>query len=350
MSYIEYKLFSDIDLRDPFFDSLKEDYTEFIDWYQRKANENKKAFVLYEHNKLLAFLYLKIEKDRVTDVEPPLEAKRRLKVGTFKVDAHGTKLGERFIKRIFDTATAKNIDEIYLTIFSKHDSLIGIFKMFGFFEYGRKTTSNGEEIVLIKQIGRLKDDILKDYPMVDMRNKSIYSLSIYPEFHTRLFSDSILNNESVDIIKDVSHTNSIHKIYLCSMQGVTAFRNGDIVLIYRTSDGQGYARFRSVMTSVCVVEESININQFNTLEDFLSYCRPYSVFTDDELIDFYETKKYPYIIKMTYNLAFRKRVTNGYLKDYVGLNPSYWGVFELNKTQFTQIIIAGEVNESLIVN
>ena len=351
MSNIKYKLFSEIDLKDPFFDSLKEDYKEFVDWYQRKANEDQKAFVLYENNRLLAFLYLKIERDRVADVEPNLEAKKRLKVGTFKVEAHGTKLGERFIKRIFDTAIAKDIDEIYLTIFAKHDSLIGIFKTFGFFEYGRKTTFNGEEIVLIKQIGKLKDDILKDYPMVQMKNRSIHGLSIYPEFHTRLFSDSILNNERVDIIKDVSHTNSIHKIYLCNMQGVTAFRNGDIVLIYRTKDKKGYARFRSVMTSVCIVEESININQFNTLEDFLSYCRPYSVFTEDELIKFYQTKQYPYIIKMTYNLAFKKRVTRGELIDNIGLNPNeYWGVLNINRTQFNQIIRAGEVDESLIVN
>ena len=350
MSHIEYKTFSEIDLEDPFFDTLKEDYIEFSNWYQRKAQENKKAFVLYETGKLLAFLYLKIERDRVEDVSPPLEAKKRLKVGTFKVDAHGTKLGERFIKRIFDTAIAKSINEIYLTIFTKHNSLIGIFKTFGFFEYGRKTTDNGTEIVLMKQIGKLKDDILKDYPMVQMSNRSIYSLSIYPKFHTRLFSDSILRNESVNIIKDVSHTNSIHKIYLCNMQGVTAFKNGDIIFIYRTNDGQGHARFRSVMTSVCVVEESININQFNTLENFLSYCRPYSIFTEEELRGFYIDKKYPYIIKMTYNLAFKKRVTNGDLKDYIGLNPSYWGVFEVSRPQFNQIIRVGEVNESLIVN
>ena len=350
MSYIEYKVFSEIDLQDSFFDTLKEDYVEFSNWYQRKAQENAKSFVLYENNELLAFLYLKIERDRVEDVNPPLEAKRRLKVGTFKVDAHGTKLGERFIKRIFDTAIDKKIDEIYLTIFDKHGSLINIFKNFGFFECGRKTTDNGIEIVLIKKIGKLKDDILKDYPIVQMENKSIYGLSIYPEFHTRLFSDSILNNESVDIIKDVSHTNSIHKIYLCSMQGVTAFKRGDIILIYRTSDGQGHARFRSVITSVCIIEESINIHRFKTLDDFLNYCRPYSIFTDDELNMFYRTKKYPYIIKMTYNLAFKKRVTNGYLKDYIGLNPSYWGVFEVSRIQFNQIIKVGEVNESLIVN
>jgi len=118
-----------------------------------------------------------------------------------------------------------------------------------------KTTSNGKELVLLKNIFRLKNDILKDYPIVQTENKHIYGLSILPQFHTRLFSDSILNNESVDILKDVSHTNSIHKIYICAMQAVQSFQKGDILLIYRTNDGQGAARFRSVITSICVVEK-----------------------------------------------------------------------------------------------
>ena len=350
MAYIEQKLFSDVDINDNFFDSLKKDYTEFLDWYDRKSDEGKKALVLYKDSQLLAFLYMKIESGIVDDVEPILESKRRLKVGTFKVEAHGTKLGERFIKRIFDTAITKDIDEIYLTIFEKHKSLIAIFKKFGFYEYGTKTTPNGKEFVLIKQLDKIKNDILKDYPLVQMENKNIFGLSIYPKFHTRLFSDSILNNESVDILEDKSYTNSIHKIYICAMGDVQKFNNGDILLIYRTKDDKGSARYRSVMTSICVVQEVLNINSFNTLENFLAYCEPYSIFTDEELKGFYETKKYPYIIKMTYNLSFKKRVTNGYLVDNIGLKPDYWGVFGLNTIQFNQIIKAGEVNESLIVN
>jgi len=54
---------------------------------------------------------------------------------------------------------------------------------------------------------------------------------------------------------------------------------------------------------------------------------------------------------MTYNLAFKKRVTRGELIDNIGLNPNeYWGVLNINRTQFNQIIRAGEVDESLIVN
>ena len=79
--------FANISLADPFFDSLKADYPGFEAWFGRKATEN--AFVQYGDNgQLQAFLYLKEERDAVTDVSPQLPAAPRLKVGTFKIEAH----------------------------------------------------------------------------------------------------------------------------------------------------------------------------------------------------------------------------------------------------------------------
>jgi len=350
MANIQSQYFKDIDLDDVFFDSLKEDYSEFNSWFVKKAIDGVHAFTLYENTQLMAFLYLKIEDEIDDSISPKFGEKRRLKVGTFKIDAHGTKLGERFVKKILDVAVVKKIDEVYVTIFEKHQPLINLLKTFGFFEYGTKTTSNGKELVLLKNLFNLKNDILKDYPIVQTENKHIYGLSILPQFHTKLFSDSILKNESVDILKDTSYTNSIHKIYICAMKDVQKFHNGDILLIYRTSDGQGAARYRSVVTSICVVEEVLTINDFNTEDAFLSYCEPYSIFSVDELRSFYRTKKYPFIIKMTYNAAFKKRVTNGQLIDEFGITPEYWGVFSVTDEQFKKIIRAGEVDESIIID
>ncbi|GAB4188712.1 MAG: hypothetical protein OHK0022_00750 [Roseiflexaceae bacterium] len=52
--------FSDIDINDPFFDSLKESYTEFENWFNRKAQE--RAHIMVDgHGSIIAFLYLKRE-------------------------------------------------------------------------------------------------------------------------------------------------------------------------------------------------------------------------------------------------------------------------------------------------
>ena len=69
------------------------------------------------------FLYLKIEEkdENYNNITPMFIPKRRLKIGTFKVTSTGYKLGERFLKIIFDNALNYGVDEIYVTIFDKRD-------------------------------------------------------------------------------------------------------------------------------------------------------------------------------------------------------------------------------------
>jgi hypothetical protein len=119
--------FTDVNLNDPFFDSLKNQYKEFSDWFTKKANEF--VYVVDDENigGIRGFLYLKIEEGKIGDVDPPLKPARRLKVGTLKIVAHGTKLGERVIKKIFDHAIQERVEEIYVTVFDTHESLIKLF-------------------------------------------------------------------------------------------------------------------------------------------------------------------------------------------------------------------------------
>ncbi|WP_374949540.1 GNAT family N-acetyltransferase [Mucilaginibacter sp.] len=347
---MKYVKISSIDLTDVFFDSLKADYLEFGHWFKRKADAGEGAFVTYDKNVVQGFLYLKIEEEKIEDVVPQLPASRRVKVGTFKINPHGTRLGERFIKKMFDFAIAKGVESIYVTVFNKHEALIHLFKKYGFEIKAQKTTDNGIEDVLVKEIKSQKDDINLSYPLIKL-NTSKYLLSIYPQFHSRLFPDSLLNSETYSLIKDVSHTNSIHKIYICYMD-VSVLKPSDNILIYRTSDGAGPAHYRSVVTSVCVVEEIKSKKDFSSLEHYLKYCKDYSVFDENELKGFYnQNKKYFYVIKMTYNAALSKRITRGNLIENVGLSPdAYWGFMSLSDSQFKSILKFGGVSESIIVD
>lgn len=346
---LTYKRFSDIDLNDVFFDSLKQDYAEFPDWFKRKSEEGALAYV-FESQGIQGFLYLKIEDDEVTDISPALPSKNRVKVGTFKVNPHGTRLGERFLKKIFDYAVIKNIDEIYVTVFDKHEGLLALFQKFGFDVYGSKTTQNGVENVLIKQIGIIKGCISASYPIIKTTGTNKFVLSIYPEFHSRLFPDSILNNENYDLVKDVSHTNSIYKIYICYMD-LSPLRTGDNIVIYRTTDYQGPAAYRSVVTSVCVVEEIKTKSNLASIDEYLQFCKDYSVFSEAELRKFYSRKGANfYVLKMTYNAAFKKRIIRKQLLDDVGIPPDiYWGFFNLSEEQFHRILELGEIDVDIIV-
>ena len=343
------KRFADIDLNDTFFDSLKKDYPGFEVWFEKKSKDNSKAYVQYTNNCLQAFLYLKNESgEELTDVTPARPACNRMKVGTFKIDAHNTKLGERFVKKIMDAALYMKADEIYVTIFPKHDGLIRILQRYGFNEEGKK----GEELVLIKNMKVLTGDILKDYPLLKTTGKRKFLLSIYPVYHTKMFPDSILQNEEnqkYELIKDISYTNSIHKIYLCFMPDTAQLQRGDLIAIYRTKDDKGSARYRSVITSVCQIEEVKTNKDFANVEDFLAYTNYYSIFNPEELKLWYQQKNC-YVLKMTYNIALTKRVTNGYMVDELKMAPDYWGFFQLTDGQFDAILKKGEVDESIIIN
>ncbi|CAN7434985.1 hypothetical protein LJR034_002694 [Caballeronia sp. LjRoot34] len=134
----DFKQFKNIDLADPFFDSLKADYAEFANWFERKAENWAYVFENDESQALDGFLYLKVENGAVDDVDPPLPAANRIKVWTFKINAHGTKLGERFIKKLFDHAIEENAEELYVTAFPKHEGLILLLKKYGFSKVGSR--------------------------------------------------------------------------------------------------------------------------------------------------------------------------------------------------------------------
>ncbi|MNE42731.1 hypothetical protein D3C80_1368780 [compost metagenome] len=135
------------------------------------------------------------------------------------------------------------------------------------------------------------------------------------------------------------------------MSGVSSLRPGDNLLIYRTSDGQGPAKYRSVATSVCVVQEIRDVREFDSYEGFKQYCAPYSVFDEDELKLLFLKKNYPIIVRFTYNFPLETRVIRDDIMNITGYNNSdYWGFLPLTDIAFRKIVLQGGVDESFIVN
>jgi L-amino acid N-acyltransferase YncA len=344
--------FKDVDLADPFFDSLKAQYAEFSEWFAKKSKTAEPVYVVDDDTSgaLRGFVYLKREDGAIDDVTPPLPAASRLKVGTLKVVAKGTKLGERIIKRIFDRATDEGVTEIYVTVFDTHQKLIDLFKRYGFEQKGVKETPNGTELVLVRSLTSLTGDIIKDYPYVHMKGRNIYLLAIRPQWHTDLFADSILKTEDPEIVKDASHSNTIHKVYVAGLS-LTRMKRGDIVVMYRTTDIPGRAKYRSVGTSICVVEEAKSRKAFPHAKAFVDYAEPHSVFSSEDLELQYNNANRLYVVRMTYNIALRRRITRQRLMEIVGISEQpRWDLRPLTRKQFDRILDLGKVNETLIVD
>ena len=340
--------FSKLDLNDPFFDSLRRDYKGFNSWFLKKSENCTDAYVLFNSNShLQAFLYLKEEFEEDNTIFPKLPEAKKLKIGTFKIDAHKTSLSQRFITIILRKMIEEDFKYTYVTFYSKQKDLQSLFEKYGFVKWGMK---NDEE-VYCKTLN-VKKDPFKDFPrIIDTKENNKFLLGIIPKYHTKLFPDSKLCNERDYHREDVSYSNSISKCYLGSMQEMRKVKSHDLVVIYRTNRGQnGSAYYKSVVTSVCTVISTSNINNFKSFEDFKNYIGHGTIFTDSELEKFYNNRRYPYILKMIYNFPLIKRRNNGYLKDKLNINPSYWGCAQLTDQQFYEILQSGEVNENFIIH
>ncbi len=351
---ISVKKFKDVNIDDPFFESLKGAYNEFPDWFARKADED--AYVSYSPSGgLQAFLYLKPEKGPLEDLDPQLDVPACLKVGTFKVDAHGTKLGERFVKIITDTALAQGLRVAYVTIFPEHEPLIHILETFGFEKWGTKTGPNGTEDVYVKDMRDLTGDLLLDYPIVDSRGHKKWMMSIRSDFHTDLFPDSILRTESPTMLQDTSHTNGIHKVYVGAYLDFPQVSPGDCLVIYRCveKDIKKPAWYGSVATSLCVVKEINPARNFTSAENFIDYCKKHSVFNESNLRSRYANPR-THAVLMTYNLAFPRRPTLGELvKADAVPHPSeghYMGFLPLSDEAFKKILELGGIGESYVIH
>lgn len=346
MNNIIRKKFSEIDLQDAFFLSLRNDYPGFDNWFKGKSDQE--AYVQYENNKIIGFLFLKVEKNLVNDVVPNIHANKILKVSTFKINAHGTKMGEQFIKIIMDYAVSEDVDVCYVTIYEKHHSLIELVQQFGFELYGTKGDGIYKENVYLKEMRKITGNINKDFPLVCISTAKKYLLSIYPKYHSVMFPDSILNTEDKNIITDISYTNSIHKVYVCTMDQVENLKYGDIVVLYRTAETGRSAEYSAVATSICVVEDVKKQSEFDSFDDFYRYVSKYSVFDEDDLRYWYN-KGGCKAIKMTYNGALKKRIVRHDLIGQIGLERNqYWGFFELTDEEFNLIAQKGEVDKILV--
>lgn len=337
--------FSAINLNDHFFDSLRKDYPGFNDWFKRKATQNEKAYVLFsENNDVLGFLYLKDENEEDTSISPEFRKDRRLKIGTFKVVSHHTVFGERFMTIILRKMINDNFTCAYVTMFPKQERLRQLFETFGFKYWGEKPNN---ELVYAKDLA-VTNDFYKDFPRVNVNKGKYYILSIYPKYHTDLFPDSQLYTEKDHVEKDISYTNTINKIYLGKASLISKMNAGDLIAIYRTSEKGKIAEYNSVVTGICTVVETKNINEFESFKSFKDYCGKGAIFSDLKLEELYRKKEYPYIVKMIYNFPLNKRIIRKRLCDEIGIPRSYPSR-EINRDEFLNILKLGETNENFII-
>lgn len=142
-----------LDLKDHFFDSLRNDYIEFNNWFKIKClREHRPCFVIRGNKgEILGLCIYKRE--------PPIYEMDGLviKMCTFKSDSKGNKHGELLLRRMLQTCYELNADWLYVTAYQEN-KVCPFLKDFGFECFERRKEDTGELIFRKKLKPRIDDE------------------------------------------------------------------------------------------------------------------------------------------------------------------------------------------------
>lgn len=249
-------------LHGDFFNSLRQGYSGFDEWFRQKARENRRAWVYRGDDGRLAALciYTVQTGEAINDAQEHL-AGDALKLCTFKVgeQVRGRKIGELFLKAAFRYATERACEHLFThTNAYEHDYLLRLLEDFGFFQRG----SYGSDAVLVKAHPRVAPDPADLAPLEYARRYfphyrfdsqvQKFIVPIRPNYHDILLPDYSPHQGRLFAAQN-SAGNAIKLAYLCHASA-SSIRLGDVLLFYRTNDERA-------VTSVGVVDN------FKTLQD-----------------------------------------------------------------------------------
>lgn len=350
----EERTFADINLGDPFFDSLRADYDEFDGWFRGKASDGATALIVEDEGRILAFLYLKPnESEEIELSDRTLPAEPRMKIGTLKIanEAQGTRLGEGAVGLALWHWRDSKLDQVYVTAFPKQGPLRTVLERFGFTVAGEKP--NGE-LVMMKDRRRIDyTDGYLSFPFIDPNFEESYLLPIEAEWHDQLFPYSELQGVSGQEL-NIAAGNGVSKVYLAFSDSLVA-SPGRPILIYRKSD-TGTKRYTSAVTSFGLITGVTGVksrgNQLRSLDELYALVRNKSVFTDEEVADWYQQQRNLTAIEVLYLGFFGAgRNVNYDALDYRGLFPAHPYQVRHTPQQFRQILDLGRFDvESVIVD
>jgi len=295
------EFFKNCEPNDSFFESLKNDYPGFEAWFQKKSDNQEKAYVHRVDSSIQAFLYVK---DYEEEVVGNLPAKPRMKIGTMKIcdTSKGKRLGEGAVGIALWRWQQSDLDEIYVTVFPKHEELMGILKTYGFAYAGKK----GQEDIYLKDKKKIDySDPKKSFPYISPKFKRGGYIPIKDVFHDKMFQYSELKNVP-QTRSELSVSNGITKAYISN--GKPDYVAGDFVFAYRMYTGTEYSKsFKSAVTSFCTVTKVIVVKENGktrvNFDDFCDMVGNKTVYSEEELEQSY-SKPNVCIIEMIYNGYF----------------------------------------------
>jgi L-amino acid N-acyltransferase YncA/rRNA-processing protein FCF1/predicted transcriptional regulator len=256
-----------LDEKDPIWDSLRKDYPGFDSWLDEKVKKKgRKAYVIKVNDSYAGICILKEKEVEIEFGFGP----ETLKICTFKVsdEFRGNLFGELFLKAVFNFCSENRVQNIFVSIFEKHQELVSLFERFGFEQTSFKG-AYGDQIYL-KKLKPSPED-LKELAPFDFHKKygpwitkftfnKTYVVPIQGHYHKLLFPDHPLEHPEL-FSGGFSFGNSIGKIYV-STSKIKKLKKGDNLLFYHSEEVGG-------ITAMGIVENVLRTSAADLLYNFV---------------------------------------------------------------------------------
>ena len=352
---IEHIPVHNLDVDNPFFNPLREDYQGFDDWFRKISQKGRKCYFWgkIEEGEYYAICIYKEEKEPIIlKNSKPRGEKDRLKIATLLASRTGYKIGELFLKLMFEYALRYNKEEIYLTHFVKkdYDYLVNLIEEYGFQEIGEK--GDQEEKVYLKNLDdkpvlTTKNEVLNNisriYPYYcDRKYIRKFIIPIQPQFHDRLFTNYSGTQTSLReyFDKDVKvEGNTIKKVYI-SNSNTRRIRIGDMIFFYRSNDEKRLSAFGVVNEVHYNLEDPLFV-----IKKFLKR----TVYTEEEIFDMIK-KKNSVVILFTFHRYLKKKFTLDKLKELKILKRAPQSITNIDEKNYLKLKEKGDFDEHYIIN
>ena len=356
--------FKDIDLNDPFFDSLKKDYPlggnvkPFEVGFPEKAQQGRTALVFNDEYGIGAFVCIKHEAEPIILQDRTLPRKERCKITTVKIAERfrGQRIGEGAIGLVLWKWKELRLDDIYVTVFDKHTLLITQLTKFGFIKVGYNL--NGEGVYLRSRSNVNYTDPYKSFPFINPNFENAGYLCVNDYYHDTLFPYSELKN-TLQTSLALNVKNGLSKIYVGAQYTVPPYKIGEPIFIYRIHNGNGVKRYKSCLTSYCIVTDVIAVKKNSrclmAFDELISRIGNKSVYDVGELRNKYIGNRNMFVIEMLYygyfgegnNINMDSLENNGHWsKDH---GNSYPALIRLTPEEFREILREGNIDVDNVI-
>lgn len=309
-------------LQSDFFESIRQDYRGFDQWFRRVAREGRRAWVYREaaDGQIHAICVFVIQTDeQITDDGQRLNGPA-LKLCTFKVGeaVRGRKVGELFLRAAFQFATNHQCEHIFLHANPRQqEHLTNLLSDFGFSTVG---DYQGDAVFVKRhpvQPPAMQIDafeyVRQFYPhYLSGIEVSKFLVPIVPRYHSILFPDCAQPGQALPAGHPQEHVGNAVKLAYLSNAMARSPRPGDVVLFYRSHDQQA-------VTTLGVIERYESMNQAEEIARLVSRR---TVYTDAEIADLTGANTKVMLFRLikhfeqpvTYNELLQLRVVRGYIQ------------------------------------